>query len=116
VEQYKDIISLVLKHVPGEFREDAEQAGYVGLLNGLRHVDKAENTRGYLYRCVSNAVIKEIASLQRPFALNSDVFCKLLKYRKLKRFGLERKAKFNAMSMEQLERIMSSEQRGLLDG
>lgn len=114
--EHEDIIGLVLKHVPCEFREDAQQAGYVGLLNGLKHADKADNTRGYLFKCVSNEILREVASLQRPFALNSDTFCRLLRYRKLKKLGKEYLAKFNVLPIERLEQIMSSEQRGLLDG
>lgn len=115
MEEYKDIINIALKNIPFELRDDARQAGYVGLLNGLASKTPRNNQRGYLYRCAINEIIRELASLQRPFSLNRDIFCRLLKYRKLKRYGQEHLAKFKTLSVETLEHIMASEQRGLLD-
>ena len=114
MEKYKEIINVALKNVPFEFMDDARQASYIGLLNGLTNKKPVRNKKGYLYRCVVNEIIKELATLQRPFSLNRDVFCKLIKYRKLKRYGQEHLAKFNTLPIKTLEHIMTSEQKSLL--
>jgi len=115
MKEYNEIINIALLNVPWELRDDARQAGYLGLLNGLSSNKKKTNKKGYLFRCVVNEIIRELASLQRPFSLNRDIFCKLIKYRKLKRYGQEHLINFNTLSVKALEHIMASEQRNLLD-
>ena len=98
--QHEDIVTIASRHIPYEFREDAMQAGYIGLINGLRNKDKVKsNLRGYLYRCVTNEMIKEVSKLHRPFSLNNKLFVKLLKYKKLKGMGA---AKLLDPELEQL--------------
>jgi len=109
--EHEDIVGVAARKLPRELREDAIQAGYVGLLNGLKNKDSIKtNLRGYLYRCVANEMIREAAKLHRPFSLNSSTFNQLLKYKKLKRFG---KPVCNTMSVEELERILNVKQWSL---
>lgn len=103
--QHEDIIIIASRHVPYEFREDAIQAGYIGLLNGLRNKHNIKtNLRGYLYRCITNEMIKEVGKLHKPFALNSKLFVKLLKYKKLKGMGIKQ------LLNPQLEQLLSIRQ------
>ncbi len=111
--EHEDIIGVAIKHIPEELREDARQAGYVGLINGLKNRSSVKsNLRGYLYRCVSNEMIREAAKLHRPFALNSNTFNQLLRYKKLKRFGRLDEST-SKMDLEQLERLLSIKQWSL---
>jgi len=105
--EHEDIIGVAVKHIPQELREDARQAGYIGLMNGLKNRALIQtNIRGYLYRCISNEMIREIAKLYRPFALSSNTFNQLLKYKKFKRFGkLDSLSKMNVEELERLLRI-----------
>ena len=107
--EHEDIIGVAIKHIPEEFREDARQAGYIGLLNGLRNRSSVRsNLRGYLYRCVSNEMIREAAKLHKPFSLSSNTFNQLLRYKKLKRFG--RQDNSSKMSIDELERLLRIKQ------
>ena len=107
--EYEDIIGIAIKHIPEEIREDACQAGYIGLINGLKNREFIRtNIRGYLYRCVSNEIIRELAKLHRPFALSQNTFNQLLKYKKLKRFG--KLDNLTKMSVEELERLLRIKQ------
>lgn len=91
--------------MPYEFRDDVVQAGYIGLLNGLRNKNKVRtNLRGYLYRCITNEMIKEVGKLHRPFSLNNKLFLKLLKYKKLKGIGA------NKLLEPELEHLLSIKQ------
>jgi len=104
---HEDIINVAIRHIPEGLREDARQAGYIGLLNGLKNKRTVRsNLRGYLYRCVTNEMIRELAKLHKPFALNSQVFNLLLKYKKLKRFGKEKLLGCNKMTIEELEELL----------
>lgn len=103
--EYEDIVSIAASNMPYEFRDDAIQAGYIGLLNGLKNKDKVKtNLRGYLYRCVINEMIKELGKLHRPFSLNSKLFNRLLKYKKEKGMGL------NKLFDPELEQLLSIKQ------
>ncbi len=103
--EHEDIIKIALRNIPNEFREDATQAGYIGLIEGLKNRNKVKsNLRGYLYRCVTNEMIKEVGQLHKPFALNSNLFSKLLKYKKLK--GIQSNVLVNA----ELEKLLSVKQ------
>ena len=107
--EYEDIIGVAIKHIPEELREDARQAGYIGLINGLKNKESVRsNLRGYLYRCISNEMIREVAKLHRPFALSQNTFNQLIRYKKLKRFGkLDNSTK---MSIDELERLLGVKQ------
>ena len=105
--EYEDIIAVAANRVPSELREDAMQAGYIGLINGLKNTSIKQNLRGYLYKCVSNEMIREAAKLYRPFALSSGTFNQLLKYKKAKRFGQIKSFK---MSVSELERLLTIKQ------
>lgn len=108
--EYEDIIGVAAKHIPEEFREDARQAGYIGLMNGLKNIALVRiNLRGYLYRCVSNEMIREAAKLHRPFALSSNTFNQLLKYKRLKRLG-ELDSSSSKMNLEELESLLRIKQ------
>lgn len=103
--QHEDIVVIAANHIPREFRDDAIQAGYIGLLNGLKNKSKVKsNFRGYLYRCVTNEMIKEVGKLHRPFALHSKLFVRLLKYKKLKGMGV------NKLLDPELEQLLSIKQ------
>ena len=106
--EHEDIIGVAIKHIPEELREDARQAGYIGLMNGLKNKASVRtNLRGYLYRCVSNEMIREVAKLHKPFALSQNTFNQLLKYKKLKRFGKldQSTSKMDLGELEKLLRI-----------
>lgn len=107
--EHEDIIGVAIKHIPEEFREDARQAGYIGLMNGLKNKSSIKtNLRGYLYKCITNEMIREAAKLHRPFALSQNTFNQLLKYKKLKRFCKQNSS--TKMSIEELERLLAIKQ------
>jgi len=113
---HEDIISVAVRHMPEELRDDARQAGYIGLLNGLKNKRSVRsNLRGYLYRCITNEMIRELAKLHKPFALNSQVFNLLLKYKKLKRFGREDLLSCNKMTVDELEELLRIRQWSIDD-
>jgi DNA-directed RNA polymerase specialized sigma subunit len=102
---HEDIICIALSHIPRDLKDDARQAGYIGLMQGLKNKNKVvSNFRGYLYRCVTNEIIKEMSKLYRPFSLNSKLFCKLLKYKKLRGIGA------NKLINNELEKLLQVKQ------
>jgi len=107
--EYENIINVAVKHVPVELIEDARQAGYVGLLKGLKSSSISINNDGYLYRCARNEVMNEMARLHRPFALNFTIYNKLLKYKRLKRFNIP--GCFTKTSIDELELLLLTKQR-----
>ena len=111
--EHEDIIDIAIVNVPREFRDDARQAGYVGLINGLRHLDGVENIRGYLYRCVQNEMIKEVAKLYTPFSVSPYMLNTLIKYKKLTRFNSVSFRKVNKMDISEIERILRIKQWSL---
>lgn len=107
--EHEDIIGVAIKHIPEELREDARQAGYIGLINGLKNRASVQtNLRGYLYKCISNEMIREAAKLYKPFALSSNTFNQLLKYKKLKRF--DKQDNLTKMSIDKLEKLLAIKQ------
>jgi len=104
---HEDIINVAIRHIPEEFRDDARQAGYIGLLSGLKNKDAVRsNLRGYLYKCITNEMIREMAKLYRPFALKSKIFNLLLKYKKLKGLGKEKLLGCDKTTIAELEELL----------
>lgn len=90
LQQYEFIVEAAVRNVPSEFRDDAHQSGYLGLLNGLKNKHRATiNINGYLYKCVLSQIIRDIGQLYRPFSLNKNIYNELLKYKKMKRLGID---------------------------
>lgn len=113
--EHEDIIGVAIKHIPEELREDARQAGYIGLMNGLKNRSSVRtNLRGYLYRCIANEMIREAAKLHKPFALSQNVFNQLLKYKKLKRFG-KLDSSSSKMNLDELDKLLRIKQWSLDD-
>jgi len=110
--EHEDIIPVAANRLPSEFREDAMQAGYIGLMNGLKNTSIKKNLRGYLYRCITNEMIREAAKLHKPFALSSGTFNQLLRYKKAKRFGQVKSFK---MSVSELEKLLTIKQWSIDD-
>ena len=102
MKEYEDIVKCAVKNVPKHFLDDARQAGYLGILNGL----KKNNSPGYLFRCARNEIIKELGELQKPFALNKDVFCKILAFRRMKAYSND--DIFNTTDSSEINKITES--------
>ena len=107
--EHEDIIGVAIRHIPERLRDDARQAGYIGLINGLKNQRSVRtNLRGYLYRCVTNEMIREVAKLYQPFALSQNTFNQLLKYKKFKRFG--KRINTSKMNIDELENLLRVKQ------
>jgi DNA-directed RNA polymerase specialized sigma subunit len=102
--KHKTLIDKAIKKVPSRLRDDAFQAGCLGLLVGLRNLDKVENQDGYLYTCIRNAVMNEMASLHNIYCLDSRTLSNLAKYKKAKAYGTRSEMKL--ATIEQLEKIL----------
>lgn len=91
-------------------REDAFQAGCVGLVVGLKESAKTDNPDGYVYTCIRNEVLKMMASLNTFYALDVRTLLKLLKYKRAKAYGLETDDLTTA-NIAQLEQILQNKGR-----
>lgn len=83
-------------------RDDAYQAGCVGLVVGLKEVSSKNNPDGYLYRCVRNEVLKEMAVLNDVFALDTKTLLRLIKSREAKAYESEPRI----ATVEEIEEIL----------
>ena len=83
LEQYENLIRAALKNVPNHLRDDCYQAACVGLLKALEKKN-VESSRSYIYVCMKNEVLGEVARLNYPIALNKETFLRLCKYKKSK--------------------------------
>ena len=109
-KEHKEMINKAIRKVPSEMREDAFQAGCVGLVTGLKNSDKTDNPDGYVYTCIRNEVLKLMASLNPYYALDVATLIKLLKYKRAKAYGLEPEGLTTA-NIAQLEQILQNKGR-----
>lgn len=100
------IVKVALSSVPRAFLEDARQAAYLGLIKGLRKQPDA--SRGYLYRCAKNEILKELGNLHSPYSLNKDIFILMLKYKTLKQYRQEAKLNLDEKMEMRIEKIIYS--------
>jgi len=107
--KYENIIDIATRYIPKDLKDDAKQAGYLGLLSGLKSSSIHTNKFGYLYRCARNEIISEMGRLFKPFALNPTTYNELIKYKKLKR--LNTLGGFTKTSIEELELLLLIKQR-----
>lgn len=115
MQEYRTMIEKAANRMPLEYRDDAIQAGYLGLVKGLKNKDNVKsNFDGYLFRCIKNEIIKEIGSLHRPFSLNPKIFCSLVKYKHMKKYDLEGLALMDKASIVELEKIAKTTQRSMI--
>lgn len=102
------MINKAIRKVPNRLKEDAFQAGCVGLVVGLEKSNGANNPDGYVYTCIRNEVIRLMASLNEIYAIDTNTLMKLLKYKKHKAYGQELSPKFTTATVEQLEKILKT--------
>lgn len=115
MQEYRPMIEKAASRMPSEYRDDAIQAGYLGLVKGLQNKDNVkDNFDGYLFRCIKNEIIKEIGSLHRPFCLNPKIFCSLVKYKHMKKYNLEGIAALSKTSIDELEKLSKTTQRSFV--
>lgn len=91
IEQYEPLIRKILSEVPRDIRDDCYQAAIIGLLKAEKKKDKVKFYNSYVFRCMKNEVIKEIANLKGPgnglFCLDKITFLLLSKYKRMKYTG-----------------------------
>jgi len=106
-KKHTEMINKAIKKVPARLREDAFQAGCVGLVKGLEKSLDSSNPDGYVYTCIRNEVMKEVASLSPFYALDVRTLSQLLKLKKSKAYGIEPASEgLNTATVEQLEKIL----------
>lgn len=108
-KKHTDMINKAIRKVPARLRDDAFQAGCVGLVRGLEKSElySHDNPDGYVYTCIRNEVMREIAALNPIYALDVRTFSELLKLKKAKAYGLDPASEgLSIATVEQLERIL----------
>ncbi len=102
------MINKAIRKVPARLRDDAFQAGCVGLLKGLGKVAYSDsNPDGYVYTCIRNEVMREVAALNPIYALDVKTLGELLKLKRTKAYGLDPASEgLSLATVEQLERIL----------
>lgn len=110
--KHKDMINKAIRKVPTRLRDDAFQAGCVGLVVGLNSATGTINPDGYIYRCIRNEVLKLMASLNATYSLDVRTLTNLLKYKRAKAYGLEPASEgLTTANITQLERILQDKRR-----
>lgn len=83
-------------------KDDAYQAGCVGLVLGLKESSNKDNPDGYLFRCIRNEVLKEMATLHDVFALDTKTLLRLIKAKEARTYGHEPRT----ATVEEIEQIL----------
>lgn len=91
IEQYEPLIFKIIRDVPQDIKDDCYQAAVIGLLKAEKNKESVKHYKSYVFRCMKNEVIKEIAKLKGCgnglFSLDKITFLLLGKYKKLKNRG-----------------------------
>lgn len=110
--KHKEMINKAIRKVPNRLRDDAFQAGCVGLIVGLKSAEGTDNPDGYVYCCIRNEVLKLMASLNATYSLDVRTLTNLLKYKRAKAYGLEPSSEgLTIANIVQLERILKDKRR-----
>jgi hypothetical protein len=91
IEQYEPLIRKILSDVPKDIRDDCYQAAVLGLLKAEKKKHKVKFYKSYVFRCMKNEVIKDIACLRVAgnglFSLDKITFLLLSKFKRMKYSG-----------------------------
>jgi DNA-directed RNA polymerase specialized sigma subunit len=105
--KHKEMINKAIRKVPTRLRDDAFQAGCVGLVVGLKSSVGAINPDGYVYSCIRNEVLKLMASLNATYSLDVKTLTKLLKYKRAKAYGLDPTSEgLTTANIKQMEKLL----------
>jgi DNA-directed RNA polymerase specialized sigma subunit len=102
------MINTAIRKVPTRLKEDAFQAGCVGLVIGLKNSPSTSNPDGYVYKCIRSEVFKELAALNGIYSLDAQILINLMKYKRARAYGQDPTKELGAATIKQLEKIINT--------
>lgn len=86
-EKYYYLIEAAINRigVPKYLKDDCRQAGAIGLLKGIKSIEGAKNPECYMFICIKNEILRELANMQGPghlpISLKINTFLAYNKYK-----------------------------------